>query len=84
MRPRVSSVRITPSTLTPRIALDPAAADRLAVGDHGERLEGGLGQPGLLAVEEELLDDRAYVGAGCRPASHPPTLRRVKPRRAAA
>ena len=42
----------------------PGAADRLLVGDHGERLEGRLGQPGLLAVEDEPLHDRGVLLAG--------------------
>ena len=62
MRPRDVSVRTTPSTLTPRTALTRARRDRLAVGDDGERLERGLGQLGLLAVEHELLHDGRVVG----------------------
>ena len=48
---------------------DPRPAHRLPVGDDGERLERGLGQPGLLAVEHEPLDVRRARRPGCRTAS---------------
>ena len=48
---------------------DPAAGHRLAVGDDGERLQRGLGQLGLLAVEHERLDHGGVRRAGCRTAS---------------
>ena len=43
---------------------DAGAADRLLVGDHRERLQRGLGEPCLLPVEHELLDDAGEVLAG--------------------
>ena len=48
---------------------DPGPGDRLLVGDHGQRLQRGLGEPGLLAVEDEPLDDRRRTPRGCRSAS---------------
>ncbi len=51
---------------------DPGPRDRLLVGHHRERLERGLGQPGLLALEHEALH-RGRVGlAGvvAPPAGH--------------
>ena len=43
---------------------DAAAADRLLVGHHGQGLERGLRQAGLLPVEHEPLHDRGEVLAG--------------------
>ena len=50
-RPRGTSVRITPSHVDPAHRRHPGPGHRLAVGDHGQRLQRRLGQPGLLAVE---------------------------------
>ena len=47
----------------PAHGADPAARDRLPVGDDRERLERGLGETGLLAVEHEALDERRALGA---------------------
>ena len=35
----------------------PGAAHRLLVRDHGQRFQGGLSEPSLLAVQDEPLDD---------------------------
>src|SRR5262245_20669778 len=43
---------------------DPRPADRLPVGDHGQRLQRGLGQPDLLPVADEALHHRCAVLAG--------------------
>ena len=43
---------------------DPGPRDRLLVGDHGQRLQRRLGEPRLLAVEDEPLDDRGELLAG--------------------
>ena len=45
----------------------PRARHRLAVRDHGERLERGLAEPGALAVLQELLDLRREHRAGVEP-----------------
>src|ERR1700728_3606085 len=42
----------------------PGAAHRLPVGDHGQGLERRLGQPDLLAVAHESLDERGALLAG--------------------
>ena len=39
----------------------PGARHRLLVGDHRQRLERGLGEPRLLALEHERLDDRGEL-----------------------
>ncbi|CAB4973770.1 unannotated protein [freshwater metagenome] len=41
---------------------DPPSRDRLPVGDHGEGLERGLGEPRLLAVEHPALDEGRAFG----------------------
>src|SRR5215470_6795304 len=52
------------------VAVDPAdrgharAADRLAVRDHGQGLQRRLGQPDLLRVTDETLDQRRAILAG--------------------
>ena len=52
------------------VAVDPAdrghpgPADRLPVGDHGQGLQGGLGEPDLLAVPDEALHHRGALGPG--------------------
>src|SRR5215831_11554268 len=43
---------------------DPRPADRLPVGDHGQRLQCGLGQPDLLPVADEALHHRCALLAG--------------------
>ena len=58
----MTSVRITPSQLTPRIAEIRDSGDRLLVGDHGECLQRRLGQPRRLPVEDEPLDVRRVSG----------------------
>ena len=48
---------------------DPGPADRLPVGDDGERLERRRGEPGLLAVEDEALDHARRTRRASRTAS---------------
>src|SRR5262245_33808465 len=43
---------------------DPRAAERMPVGDHGQRLQRGLGQPDLLPVADESLHHRCALLAG--------------------
>ena len=64
IRPRSTSVRITPSQLTPADRRHPGPADRLPVGDHRQRLQRRLGEPDLLAVADEPLDHRGALLAG--------------------
>ena len=49
----------------------PLARHRLAVGDDGEGLEGGLGQAGLLPVEDESLDHGRVLVAAVHPPPSP-------------
>src|ERR1017187_1197143 len=55
------------------VAVDPAhgryagPAHRLAVGDHGQGLQRRLGQPDLLPVTDETLDQRGAILAGVEP-----------------
>src|SRR5262249_3352776 len=51
-------------TVDPPHGRDPRAADRLPVGDHGQRLQRGLGQPDLLPVADESLHHRCALLAG--------------------
>src|SRR4051794_2521003 len=46
---------------------DARAGGRLLVRDHGQRLQRGLGQPDLLAVEDELLHVRCEVTPRVQP-----------------
>src|SRR5258705_9357 len=43
---------------------NPRPADRLPVGDHGQRLQRGLGQPDLLPIADEALHHRCALLAG--------------------
>src|SRR6185437_4608468 len=45
---------------------NPRPADRLPVGDHGQRLQRGLGQPDLLPVADEALYHRCALLAGIK------------------
>ena len=67
--PRLTSVRTTPSTLTPADGSDAGPWDRLAVRHHCQRLQRGLGQSCLLAVEHETLHDRGMLGTRVVPPS---------------
>src|SRR6266487_856795 len=73
-----------PVTVDPPYGGDACPADRLPVGDHGQRLQRGLGQPDLLPVAYEALHHRRTLLAGVEtPASRhltqvePPALRGV-------
>ena len=52
------------------------ARHRLAVGDDGEGLEGGLGQAGLLPVEDESLDHGRVLVAAVHPPPSPDLAQR--------
>ena len=71
---------------------DPGPGDRLLVGDHGQGLQRRLGEPGLLALEHEALDDRGVLlarvvapaaGRRCAARSRGPARRTPRPARAA-
>ncbi len=66
-RPRSTRVRITPSQFTPRTAGHAGPADRLAVRDDRQRLQRRLGEPDLLAITDEPLDDGRTLGPGVEP-----------------
>ena len=75
----------------PHDAVDPDAADRrhagaghrLAVGDDGEGLQRGLGEPAALPVDQVALDDGGVLLAGVEPPPLPHPAQR-EPGRAAA
>src|SRR6266545_820424 len=53
--------------IDPADGRDPLPGNGLPVGDHREGLQGGAGQPGALAVEEQLLHERGVPVAGVEP-----------------